>query len=292
MLLGLNVPTSADAGVDPAVYARLAEDLGYDYVSASDHPCGPSPTLETWTMLTWIAARTSRIRIATRVLGVPYRNVPMVAKLAETLDRLSDGRLILGLGGGHSDQEFREFGIPVPTPRDKIDGLEEAVRIIRGLWSEPEFTFAGRLHQTDRTHLEPKPARRIPVWLGTFGRRGLAVTGRLADGWIPSLSHAAPQDIPRMRDQVLGAAADAGRDPDEITCAYNVALDIRERAQPRPGVVAGPPEAVTDTLLGFRHLGFTSMNFSLAGPDILSQTERLATDVLPALRRGAATMTG
>jgi alkanesulfonate monooxygenase SsuD/methylene tetrahydromethanopterin reductase-like flavin-dependent oxidoreductase (luciferase family) len=78
-------------------------------------------------MLTWIAAATSRIRIATRVLGVPYRPPAMVAKMAESLDRLSGGRLILGLGGGYSDAEFRAFGLTVPSPRDKVDGLQEAV---------------------------------------------------------------------------------------------------------------------------------------------------------------------
>jgi probable F420-dependent oxidoreductase len=286
MLLGLNVPTSAASGADPVAYARLAEDLGFDYVSASDHPCGSSPSFETWTMLTWIAAKTSRIRIATRVLGVPYRNVPMVAKMAETLDRLSHGRLILGLGGGSADEEFRGFGIPVPSPRDKVDGLDEAVQIMRGLWSQPRLTFDGRLHRTDRAELEPKPTRRIPIWLGTFGPRALALTGRLADGWIPSLSHASPEEIPAMRDRVLTAAAEAGRDPADVTCAYNIALDISEHAQPQRGVVAGPPPAIADTLVRLRNLGFTSMNFSFVAPDITAQAERLATDILPALRGG------
>lgn len=284
VLIGVNVPTSAAPGDDPVAYARLAEDLGFDYVSASDHPSGTAPTFETWTMLTWLAATTSRIGIATRVLGVPYRNVAMVAKMAETLDRLSGGRLILGLGGGHSDEEFRAFGIPVPTPREKIDGLDEAVRIIRGLWSQPTFTFDGRRHRTDRAELEPKPGRRIPLWLGTFGPLGLAVTGRLADGWIPSLSHALPRDIPAMRDRLLGAAADAGRDPRDITCAYNVAVQVSERVEPRPGMVTGPPTAIADTLRGYLDLGFTSVNVSFTGPDIAAATERFAADVIPALR--------
>src|SRR6266705_6891153 len=133
MLFGLGLSTSARPGTDPAADARRAEDLGFDFVSASDHPCGTHPTYETPTMLAFVAAATSRIRVATRVLGVPYRPPPMVAKMAETLDRLSGGRLILGLGGGYSDDEFRAFGLGTPTPRDKIDGLEEAIRIIRGL---------------------------------------------------------------------------------------------------------------------------------------------------------------
>src|SRR5437899_12459404 len=110
ILFGIHVSTSAATGADPVAWARLAEDLGYDFVSSSDHPCGSTPSFETWTMLSWIAAATSRIRIATRVLGVPYRPPAMVGKMAETFHRLSGGRLILGLGGRYSDAEFRAFG--------------------------------------------------------------------------------------------------------------------------------------------------------------------------------------
>src|SRR5437588_11461413 len=109
ILLGVNIPTSAAAGADPVAAARHAEELGFDFVSSSDHPGGTSPNFETWTMLSWIAATTSRVHVATRVLGVPYRNPAMVAKMAETLARLSRGRLILGLGGGSADDEHRAF---------------------------------------------------------------------------------------------------------------------------------------------------------------------------------------
>src|SRR5580704_9776497 len=149
VLFGLNVAPSAAPGADPVALARRAEELGFDFVSAADHPCGDQPTLETWTMLSWIAASTSRIRVASRVLGLPYRHPPIVAKMAETLDRLSGGRLILGLGGGYSDHEFRAFGLGVPTPGEKVDGLAEALTIIRGLWAEPAFTFHGRRYHTN-----------------------------------------------------------------------------------------------------------------------------------------------
>src|SRR5688572_25492865 len=138
---GLNVPTSLGQVADPLAEARKAEELGFDFVSVNDHPCGTVPTHETWTLLAWMAAGTSRIRVAPRVLGVPYRPPPMVAKMAETLDRLSGGRVILGLGGGASDDEFHAFGLGVPTPSEKIDGLEDALQIIRGMWSGRDFTF-------------------------------------------------------------------------------------------------------------------------------------------------------
>src|SRR5207248_4983134 len=126
----------------------------------------------------YVAAATSRIRVATRVLGMPYRHPPMIAKMAETLDRLSGGRLILGLGGGSADDEHRAFGLGVRSPREKVDGLEEAITIIRGLWTEPRFTFHGGLYSTEEAEVEPKPEHPIPIWLGTFGPRALAVTGR------------------------------------------------------------------------------------------------------------------
>jgi probable F420-dependent oxidoreductase len=281
---GLSIPPSALPGSDPVAIARMAEDLGFDFVSASDHPCGTEPTYETWTMLSWIAAATSRIRVATRVLGVPYRNPAMVAKMAETFARLSGGRLILGLGGGYSDDEFRAFGLGTFSARDKVDGLEEAIRIIRGLWSQPAFTHSGRLHHTDSADLEPKPAQPIPIWLGTFGARALRVTGRLADGWIPSYGYRPLHEYAAMREHVLTAAHEAGRDPAGITCALHMQAQVSEHATGGPSLVAGPPAAITEQLLAFARIGFTSFSFALTGPGPHQQAERLAHEVITAVR--------
>jgi alkanesulfonate monooxygenase SsuD/methylene tetrahydromethanopterin reductase-like flavin-dependent oxidoreductase (luciferase family) len=239
-------------------------------------------------MLCFVAAATSRVQIATRVLGVPYRPPPMVAKMAETLDRLSGGRLILGLGGGSSDEEHRAFGLGVRTPGEKVDGLEDAIRIIRGLWTQPPLTYEGRLYHTDAAQIEPKPDRPIPIWLGTYGPRALRLTGRLADGWIPSLGYASPGEVVGMRDRLLQAAQEAGRDPAEITCAYNVEARIDEQAESDESVVSGSAEAVAVRLADFVELGFSAFNFVLAGPDAEEQAERLATEVVPAVRAGAA----
>jgi probable F420-dependent oxidoreductase len=284
MLFGLNVSTEVRAGTDPAATARKAEQLGFDFVSASDHLHGGRPTYEPWTLLSWIAAATSRIRVATRVLAVPYRQPAVLAKMAETLDRLSGGRLILGLGGGAVDQEFHAFGLGVRSPRDKVDGLAEAIRILRGVWSQPRFTFQGQLYRTDGAELEPKPDHPIPIWLGTYGRRALALTGELADGWIPSLGYAPPEQIPALRERVLAAARAAGRDPDTITWAYNLSVRIDKRADPEASIVAGAPDTVTERLRSFAALGFTAMNFIPVGPGQDEQIERLAREVLPALR--------
>jgi alkanesulfonate monooxygenase SsuD/methylene tetrahydromethanopterin reductase-like flavin-dependent oxidoreductase (luciferase family) len=207
----------------------------------------------------------------------------MVAKMAETLDRLSGGRLILGLGGGSSDDEHRAFGLGVRTPREKVDGLEDAIRIIRGLWSEPAFTYEGRMYHTEAADIEPKPDRPIPIWLGTYGPRALRLTGRLADGWIPSLSYAPPAQVALMLERVLEAAREAGRDPSEITRAYNVEVRVGERVE-SDGMVAGPPEAIAERFAEFAGLGFTAFHFVLVGSDVDEQAERLAAEVVPAVR--------
>lgn len=289
MRFGLNVSTSAASGRDPARDAQTAEALGFDFVSASDHLHGVSPTYETWTMLAWIAAATSRIGVATRVLGLPYRNPAVLAKMAETFDRLSGGRLILGLGAGASDDEFRGFGLGVRAPRDKVDGLEEAVRIIRGVWTQPSFTFDGRLYRTDAAALTPKPDRRIPIWLGTFGNRALDVTGRLADGWIPSLSHAPPEQVRVMRTRMLAAAQAAGRDPADITCAYNLQLRVEDQPGSDPSIVSGPPDAVASQLIEFAEMGFSALNLIVTGPGEDEQRERIAREVIPAVRSATST---
>ena len=284
MLFGVNVSTAADSRADPVADAFAAEKLGFDFVSASDHPGSSHATFETWTMLSWIAAHTSKIRVASRVLGVPYRSPAMVAKMAETLDRLSAGRLILGLGGGYSDNEFRSFGLRVPTAGEKIAGLEEAVRVIRGLWSEQRFTYSGRHHHAENADLEPKPDHHIPIWLGTFGPRALAVTGRVADGWIPSYDMALPEDVPAMKEKIFDAAQDAGRDPNEITLAYNIDIRVDDRRPAEPGVVSGSPDALIEELRGFATLGFTAMNLMPSGPGVDEQVERLGREVVPAVR--------
>lgn len=286
VMFGLNVSTSAVPGTDPVADARRAEELGFDFVSVNDHLHGKSPTFETWTMLSWLAAGTSRIRVATRVLGVPYRNPAVAAKMAETLDRLSGGRMILGLGAGASDEEFGAFGLGVRSPGDKVDGLEEAIRITRGLWAGPSFTFEGRLYRTEGAELEPKPSRAIPIWLGTYGNRALAVTGRLADGWIPTLEYAPPERVTAMRDRVLAAAREAGREPEEITCVYNIDVQVGEDPGAPPSVMSGSPEVVADRLIGFLGLGFTALNLVPAA-DHREQAELLAREVLPRVRAAA-----
>jgi alkanesulfonate monooxygenase SsuD/methylene tetrahydromethanopterin reductase-like flavin-dependent oxidoreductase (luciferase family) len=282
-MFGVSISTLARPAADLVADARAAECLGFDLVSASDHPGAGHPVFETWTMLTWIAAATSRIAVLPRVLGVPFRAPALVAKAAESLDRLSGGRLILGLGAGGDDAEFRSLGLPARSPGGKLAGLEDAVRIIGGMWREPGFSYHGEVYGTDGAHLEPKPERRIPIWLGTFGDRALDLTGRVADGWIPSLGYRPDDQIPAMRQRVLDSAERHGRDPAAITCALNVEVQVGAHHR-GSGQFEGPPAKIAEGLQRFAAQGFTVFSLMPAGDDQAAQVERLAAEVLPALR--------
>jgi alkanesulfonate monooxygenase SsuD/methylene tetrahydromethanopterin reductase-like flavin-dependent oxidoreductase (luciferase family) len=253
--IGLDLPADLP---DPVAAARRLEELGVDFVSTSDHPIAPTRAYETWTMLTWVAASTTTLGIATRVLSVPLRNPVLLAKMAGTLDRLAGGRLVLGLGGGFDDDELRAAGIAVPTPREKVDGLAAAVRTVRRVWTDDG-------------------ERAIPVWLGTFGPRALRVTGELADGWIPSIGNAGADRLPAMRETVLAAAKEAGRDPAAVTCALNVTVHIGSSGH---ADVSGSAGAVAQRLEDLVAQGFSPLNLK-ADP---GQWERIAAEVLPALR--------
>lgn len=281
---GIAVSAAARPDSDPVASARHAEQLGFDLVTVSDHLHGSFPTLETWTLLTWLAASTERVRVAPLVLGLPYRPPPVLAKMAESLDRLSGGRLILGMGGGGRDEEFRAFGLTLRTPGEKVEALAEAIEVVRGLWRESPFTYHGQHFHVQEAEVEPKPAHRIPIWLGTYGRRSLALTGRLADGWNPSFPYAPPEIVGEMRDRVRAAAEEAGRDPDSIECAYNVSVWVDERGQPNPRLVTGGPEQVAERLIEFVRLGFGTLVFWARGGE--QQRERLAREVLPLVRDG------
>jgi alkanesulfonate monooxygenase SsuD/methylene tetrahydromethanopterin reductase-like flavin-dependent oxidoreductase (luciferase family) len=280
LLIGIGVSTSAAADADPLAEALAAERLGYDFVSASDHPVGTHPSYETTTLLTWIAARTRRIGIMSRVLGVPFRRPGMVAKTAESLQRLSAGRLILGLGGGYSDEEIGALGGPVPSPRAKVDGLADAIEIMRRVWAEPSVTYRGVVHSVHELSLQPKPERPIPIWVGTYGTRALGVTGRLADGWIPSLGFAPPARVPELLDRIRAAAVAAGRPPDAVRAIYNVPIRLDARARTTEEAVAGSAADVIEQLRAFTDLGFTGFSLTPAA----DQAQAIAEDVVPALR--------
>jgi alkanesulfonate monooxygenase SsuD/methylene tetrahydromethanopterin reductase-like flavin-dependent oxidoreductase (luciferase family) len=278
---GISIIPSASGRSDPVAEAVHAEELGFDLVTVWDHPHGEHPSFETWTLMTWIAARTNRILVASDVLGLPLRLPALTAKMAESLDRLSNGRLILGLGGGGSDTEFAGYGAPERAPDEKVEALEEALTVIRGAWAEPAFTFQGRHYRTDGTLLEPKPAHSIPIWLGTYGPRARELTGRLADGWIPSLAYLPLPKARRSIADVRASAERAGRDPDDLDYAVNVGVRVGGPAPPDPDRrLGGEPDEIIEGVLEILDAGFTVVNIFVGGRRD-EQAERVAREIVP-----------
>lgn len=264
--------------------AQSADELGFDLFSLSDHLHSDRPTVEPLSTLAWLAGHTRRIELASNVLGLPYRPPAVVAKTAATLDELSGGRFVLGLGGGGYDEEFHAFGLPTRTGGEKLAGLRDAIAILRGLWSAESTTVAGRQFSVAGARIDPLPAHRIPIWLGMYGPKALALTGELADGWLPSVGRVGVERARQLRETVRTAARAAGRDPSSITCATNVIVRFGPRLPASSGVVSGAVPEIIDQLVEIIAAGFTAL--LLAVPTVGEQ-ETLAREVLPAVRAQA-----
>jgi alkanesulfonate monooxygenase SsuD/methylene tetrahydromethanopterin reductase-like flavin-dependent oxidoreductase (luciferase family) len=262
--------------------AQEAERLGFDLLTLSDHLHSERPTYDPWTALTWVLAATSTLEVAPVVLGLPYRHPAVTAKMAETLSRLSGHRLVLGLGGGGFDHEFAAFGLAQWSAGEKVTAQREAITIIRRLWQEPSVSFEGQIYRTEGARIEPRPTHPIPIWLGSYGPRALRMTGELADGWIPSLPRLRFDEALAMREMVRSSAREAGRDPDEITCAANLAVRFDPSATPDASRIFGPPEAIAETLVGIARAGFTVLHVGLPGSE---DRERFVAEVAPLVRR-------
>jgi alkanesulfonate monooxygenase SsuD/methylene tetrahydromethanopterin reductase-like flavin-dependent oxidoreductase (luciferase family) len=267
--------------------AVRAESLGFDLFSLPDHLHSDRPALEPWTALAFAAAATERITLLPNVLALPYRSPAVTAKMAETFDRLSGGRLILGLGAGSHDPEFAAFGLAQRSPGEKVAALAEAIKVIRGLWDTPGFTFAGDHFRVEEARIEPRPGRRIPIWTGAYGPRALGLTAALADGWLPSIGRIGLAGATELRSAVLSGLRDHGRDSEPFTFATNVALRFQPGAEsPVPGwqLLSGTADSVAGRLTEIVQAGFTVLNMLIPDP---GDVERFATEVMPAVRKNA-----
>ncbi len=283
---GVNIHTGIRPGVDPLAEALHAEQLGFDIVTLhGDVLHGSDPSFEMWTLLTWVAASTSRIRVAPVVLALPNRHPAVLAKMAETLDRLSGGRLILvlGAGGPMNEPAYKAFGLAQRSPREKVQALEEAIDTLRGLWSTSGFSYAGQYFRTEEATIEPRPGHPIPLWLGVFGAQMLDLVGRKADGWLPTYQFLEPEGAYQKLEHIRAVAEQAGRNPDEFTYAYNVPVLVEEGAITNRWRVAGSARKVARQLVTMVRHGFTFVNVWPVGEATI-QRERLARDVLPIVR--------
>ncbi|MFC5750736.1 LLM class flavin-dependent oxidoreductase [Actinomadura rugatobispora] len=257
--------------------AVLAEESGLDLVTFQDHPYQPG-FLDTWTLLTWVAARTSRVEISGNVLNLPLRNPAVLARAAASLDLLSGGRAALGIGAGAFLNAVTAMGGPALTPGQSVTALGEAVEIIRGMWQTGDRTslrVRGEFHRVDGAKRGPAPAHDIPLWLGAYKPRMLRLVGAVADGWLPSLNYI---DTPTLKESnaiIDEAAREAGRDPREIRRLLNILTS--ERLSTQEWVDRLVPLALQD--------GVSTFLLGSDDPDAIAAFGR---EVAPAVREAVA----
>ncbi|MBI4729082.1 MAG: TIGR03560 family F420-dependent LLM class oxidoreductase [Acidobacteria bacterium] len=288
--------------------AERAERLGYDSVWLYDHfhsippPARPTPVFECWTSMMALAGCTERVRIGQMVTCVPYRNPAYLAKVSSCVDVASGGRLEMGMGAGWYQDEFDAYGYGFPRAKDRIEALEDAVEILKRMWTEERATYEGRHSRVRGALCDPKPLQppRPPLWIGGSGRRKtLRVVARHAD-WS---NFVGGSDFAGKRDALAAHCEAVGRDPAEVRLSLHVecvvapsdaeverALDHRARIWGRPteewraAHLVGTPGQVADQARAFAAMG--ASGFVLWFPDFPS-TEGLdlfAAEVLPALR--------
>src|SRR4051794_8699506 len=267
---GISVVPYADSLDRARELVRIADETGLDYVGIQDHPY-QARFLDTFTLIAALLPQTSRISFFTDVANLPLRGPAMIAKALASMDVLSGGRVELGLGAGAFLEQAASLGGPRRSRGGSVDALDEAIEVIRLLWSgERKVSFAGRHYTLEEAHPGPQPAHPIEIWLGAFGPRMQRLTGRKADGWVPSLGVLGPEQLKEGNERIDAAAEQAGRDPEQIRRVLNLQGAIgKGRAAPARlpvGYLAGepligPPELWVDALDGFAADGFDTFIF-------------------------------
>ncbi len=251
---------------------RAVEDLGYDSIWLGEHllyrwpdrpPRGP---WEAWSMLAAIAAVTERVEFGPLVACTAFHNPAVLAKQASTIDEISRGRLILGLGAGWNETEFRAFGIPFDH---RVDRFEEAFTIIRTLLQEGAIDFDGRFYQARDCELLPAGPRPTgpPLMIGSNGPRMLRIAAphvQAWNSWFADIDNK-PDGVARLRTIVDDACRDVGRDPDDIERTVAVLVKFPggtgriqgSYAEEAPRPLEGPPDLMAETLRAFTRAGIT-----------------------------------
>ncbi|MCY7418678.1 MAG: LLM class flavin-dependent oxidoreductase [Chloroflexi bacterium] len=265
---------------------QMAEDLGFDHAWIPDHVTNtdgpPTDAMhEAWTVLTAVAARTSRIRLGPLVSSNTFRHPALLLRQAVTVDHVSQGRLVLGIGTGWFEDEHRRFGIDFPSAVERVDRLEEAVQIIRLLMDEGHGSFEGRYYRLDDAWLVPPPFQqpRIPLLIAAHRPRMLAIAARYADQWdtfaemTGAATEGVSEDVTLQLERLDTACRAVGRDPATIRRSIWTSRDALRSE-----------ESYVDFIDRSRSAGFT--DFSVAGPtaDDWPMVRRIAEEVLPGLR--------
>jgi alkanesulfonate monooxygenase SsuD/methylene tetrahydromethanopterin reductase-like flavin-dependent oxidoreductase (luciferase family)/FAD/FMN-containing dehydrogenase len=271
LAFGTFITPQAGRPEDAVALAQRTERAGLDLVTFQDHPYQPA-FLDTWTLLSWVAAQTERVGLAPNVINLPLRPPVVLARAAASLDLLSGGRFELGLGAGAFWDAIEAAGGPRRTPGQSVDALSEAIDVIRAVWHPEErrgVYVDGEHYRVHGAKRGPAPAHEIEIWLGALKPRMLRLIGAKADGWLPSLAYLQDGDLERGNRIIDEAARAAGRDPREIRRLLNV-----------------PGDLTVEQLLPFALEHGVSTFISMA--DDPATIERWGGEVAPALRAAVA----
>jgi alkanesulfonate monooxygenase SsuD/methylene tetrahydromethanopterin reductase-like flavin-dependent oxidoreductase (luciferase family) len=285
---GANVDPIASDPSWPLSLTRSIERAGLDLIGIQDHPYNTG-FLDTLSLIATLLQATERAHIFPNVANLPLRPPAMLAKTAATLDVLSGGRFELGLGSGAFREGIEAMGGPGRSKGESIGALEEAVQIIHAFWSgNRSLRFDGKYYTVKGARPGPRPAHSIGLWLGTYGPRALGITGRLADGWLPSSSYAPTERLPEMQQRINDAALAAGRQLQDIRRIYNVMGLIT--AGPKQDFLVGPVDYWVDELTHLVvEVGMDTFIYWPAA-EHLRQIELFAAEVVPAVKTQVASV--
>jgi probable F420-dependent oxidoreductase len=319
---GLFLPTGDVAAARRA--GERAEAEGFYSVSINDHFFSPfgtpeTPQIECFTTLTAIAATTRHVRIGPSVAAASFRHPPMLAKIASTLDQVSGGRLILGLGAGWLREEYDAHGYPYPSNAERIAQLAEVIAVLKAMWTEEEPSYHGRYFSVDKAYANPRPLQKPhpPIMIGGAGSKLLEVAAAHADimNFIPPIFHGRDAigdpsaavrfdkpDLRRRIDLLRRLARKAGRDPSTIEMSGLVLLNaskdkkqadasVREAAsrmgfrddeavRQAPVLLMGTPDEVRRELAS--RTGEFGITYYIVFPVSEESHEILAHDLIPA----------
>ena len=286
------------------VWSRLVGDLvpyldraaaGFDSLWFPDHvQYGDHYVAEGWSVLAFALARYPDKICGHEVLCNSFRNPAHLAKMVATAQALSAGRVVLGIGAGWHAEEYRAYGWPFPTARERIAQLAEAIELIRAMWSQSPASYQGKYYQITNAYCEPRPEPMPPIMVGGMGERYLLrVVAQHADWW--NYGFVDPPTFAHKQEVLKQHCRDVGRDYDEIKQVVRVGILIAEtehdvrRLQEQPGIrpldngVIGTPEQVAEALLGIVAQGADRLTVHFADAPRLEGTDLFAAAVLPLL---------
>jgi probable F420-dependent oxidoreductase len=312
---GCSLPTRGRLAAPDGIrsLAQLAEGLGFDSVWVSDHIILPrqvrsfypyaadgvpvflpdEPYFEVLSALNFLAGCTERVRLGTHVLIVPYRNPVLTAKALATLDVLSGGRVIVGVGVGWMEEEFKALGLSTYSARGSV--TDEYLQLYKELWTRDEPAFEGKHYQLSGSGFQPKPVQKPhpPIWIG--GHTGPAVrrAARLGDGWVPiGLRPPAilePEELAGKIARLRTLTREAGRPEDAVTISFSTNVSFDKTPALSRQTMSGRPEQVAADLLQYQDLGVRNFILSFPADSIAGQEEALqqfSSEVMPLIPQG------